>query len=121
VVLEPAAPRQVTILATGSEMQLALAAAKNLEAEGIAAAAVSMPCWELFRQQPDDYRRAVLGDAPRVAVEAGVRFGWDEWIGPEGVFIGMKEFGASAPAEKLFERFGITAEAATRAARSVAS
>jgi transketolase len=121
VVHEPATARQVTILATGSEMQLALAAAKSLQAEGIAAAAVSMPCWELFRQQPDDHRRAVLGDAPRVAVEAGVRFGWDEWIGPEGRFIGMKSFGASAPAEALFERFGITAEAVAHAVRSVAS
>jgi transketolase len=120
VVHEPGAPRQVTILATGSEVQLALAAALALDAEGIPAAAVSMPSWELFRRQPRDYRRAVLGEAPRIAVEAGVRFGWDEWIGPDGAFIGMAGFGASAPAGALYEHFGITAENVTAAARSAA-
>ncbi len=118
VVHEPSAPRQVTILATGSEVQLALAAAKSLEEEGVAAAAVSMPCWELFRQQSEDYRKAVLGDTPRIGVEAGVRLGWDEWIGPQGVFIGMTGFGASAPAPALYKHFGITSEAVTEAARS---
>ena len=121
LVHEPASPRKVTLIGTGSEVQLALAAAKSLEAEGIAAAVVSMPCWELFRAQPEDYRRAVLGEAPRVAVEAGVRFGWDEWIGPDGGFIGMSGFGASGPAEALYEHFGITAGAVARAARSAAS
>ncbi|MGB0087599.1 MAG: transketolase [Rhodomicrobiaceae bacterium] len=121
LVHEPASPRKVTLIGTGSEVQLALAAAKSLEAEGIAAAVVSMPCWELFRAQPEDYRRAVLGAAPRVAVEAGVRFGWDEWIGPDGSFIGMSGFGASGPAEALYEHFGITAGAVARAARSAAS
>jgi transketolase len=111
----------VTILATGSEVQLALAAAKSLEAEGVAAAVVSMPSWELFRRQTDDYRRSVLGGAPRVAVEAGVRFGWDEWIGPDGAFIGMKGFGASGPAEALYKHFGITAEAVAAAAKGLAS
>jgi transketolase len=120
VVHEPGAPRKVTILATGSEVQLALAAAKSLEAEGVAAAVVSMPSWELFRRQTDDYRRSVLGGAPRVAVEAGVRFGWDEWIGPDGAFIGMKGFGASGPAEALYKHFGITAEAVADAAKAVA-
>jgi len=120
VVHEPDAARQVTILATGSEVQLALSAARALEADGIAAAAISMPSWELFRKQPQDYQRAVLGNAPRVAVEAGVRLGWDEWIGPEGAFIGMTGFGASAPAAALFEHFGITAEAVASAARSAA-
>jgi transketolase len=119
VVHEPDAARQVTILATGSEVQLALAAALALDAEGIPAAAVSMPSWELFRRQPQDYRGAVLGDAPRIAVEAGVRFGWDEWIGA-GAFVGMTGFGASAPAGALYEHFGITAVAATAAARSAA-
>jgi transketolase len=121
VVHEPGAPRKVTILATGSEVQLALAAAKSLEAEGVAAAVVSMPSWELFRRQTDDYRRSVLGGAPRVAVEAGVRFGWDEWIGPDGAFIGMKGFGASGPAEALYKHFGITAEAVAAAAKGLAS
>ena len=119
VVSEPEGPRAVTLLATGSEVQLAVAAAKALATEGIAAAVVSMPCWELFRKQSGDYARAVLGEAPRVAVEAGMRFGWDEWIGPGGAFVGMEGFGASAPAEELYAHFNITAEAVARAARSV--
>jgi transketolase len=119
VVHEPAAPRQVTILATGSEAQLAVAAARALEAEGVAAAAVSMPSWELFRRQDADYRTSVLGHAPRVAVEAGVRMGWDEWLGPDGAFIGMTGFGASGPAEALYKHFGITAETVADAARRV--
>jgi transketolase len=117
---EPVSPREVTILTTGSEVQLALDAAKNLEAEGIATAAVSMPCWELFRQQPEDYRHSVLGSAPRIAVEAGVRLGWDEWIGPDGAFIGMTGFGASALAPAIYEQFGITPEAVMEAANSAA-
>ena len=119
VVSEPDGPRRVTLLATGSEVQLALAAAKTLAADGIAAAVVSMPCLELFRKQPHDYARAVLGEAPRVAVEAGMRFGWDEWIGPNGAFVGMEGFGASGPAEELYEHFNITAAAVARAAKSV--
>jgi transketolase len=107
------------LLATGSEVQLAVAAAKALAAEGIAAAVVSMPSWELFRKQPDDYRRAVLGDVPRVAVEAGMRFGWDEWTAPGGAFVGMEGFGASGPAEELYAHFNITAEAVARAAKSL--
>jgi transketolase len=118
VVHEPSGQRQVTILATGSEVELALEAAKSLEADGIAAAAVSMPCWELFREQPETYRKAVLGDTPRVAVEAGIRMGWDEWIGPNGTFIGMQGFGASGKAPELFKHFGITADAVAKAARS---
>jgi len=119
VVHEPGLPRQVTILATGSEVQIALAGAKALDGEGIAAAVISMPSWELFRQQPADYRASVLGNAPRIAVEAGIRMGWDEWIGPEGVFVGMTGFGASAPAAELFDHFGITAEAVASAVRTV--
>lgn len=119
VLHEPKAPRQVTLLATGSEVQLAVAAAKTLDAEGIAAAVVSMPSWELFRAQPADYRRAVLGDAPRVAVEAAVRFGWDEWLEGRGAFVGMSGFGASAPADALYRHFNITAEAVVNAAKTV--
>ena len=119
VLSEPGSMRRVTLLATGSEVHLAVAAAKALEADGIAAAVVSMPCWELFRAQPEDYRRAVLGNTPRVAVEAAVRFGWDEWIGPEGAFVGMTGFGASAPAAALFRHFHITAEAVVSAAKGV--
>jgi transketolase len=119
VVHEPDGERRVTLLATGSEVQLALAAARTLAGEGIAAAVVSMPCWELFREQPKEYRRAVLGSAPRVAVEAAVRFGWDEWLGDRGAFVGMTGFGASAPAEALYKHFNITAEAVVAAAKSV--
>ena len=119
IVSEPEESRRVTLLATGSEVQLAVAAAKALAADGIAAAVVSMPCWELFRKQPDDYRRAVLGDVPRVAVEAGMRFGWDEWIAPGGAFVGMEGFGASGPVEDLYPHFNITTDAVARAARAV--
>jgi transketolase len=119
VLSEPKAQRQVTLLATGSEVHLAVAAAKALEGEGIAAAVVSMPSWELFRRQPKEYRKAVLGSAPRVAVEAAVRFGWDEWLGDGGSFVGMTGFGASGPAPALFEHFNITAQAVVVAAKSV--
>jgi transketolase len=121
VVHEPAAKRQVTLLATGSEVEIALAAAKTLEGEGVAAAVVSMPCWELFRAQASDYRRAVLGDAPRIGVEAAIRMGWDEWLGSDGAFIGMTGFGASAPAGELYKHFGITPEAVAKAAREAVS
>jgi transketolase len=119
LVHEPQGKRDVTLLATGSEVQLALGAAKTLAEGGIGAAVVSMPCWELFRAQPKDYRRAVLGDAPRVAVEAAVRFGWDEWLGTDGAFVGMTGFGASGPAPQLYEHFGITANAVVEAAKGV--
>jgi transketolase len=97
-------------LATGSEVHLAVEARATLEAEGIGAAVVSMPCWELFDEQDADYRRDVLGTGARIAVEAAVRHGWDKYIGPEGGFVGMHGFGASAPANKLYKHFGITAE-----------
>ena len=93
--------RDVTLLATGSEVEIALAAADMLAAQGLRAAVVSMPCWELFEAQPDAYRAEVLGAAPRVAVEAAVRLGWDRWIGERGAFIGMSGFGASGPAADL--------------------
>jgi len=70
-----------------------------------------MPCWELFAAQDDVYRASVLGDGVRVGVEAAVRFGWEQWIGPNGGFVGITGFGASAPAEALYEKFGITADA----------
>jgi transketolase len=83
-------------------------AKKLLEAEGVPAAVVSMPSWELFEAQDAAYRRQVLGAAPRVGVEAAARLGWDRYLGERGVFVGMSTFGASAPASKLFEHFGIT-------------
>ena len=103
--------RQATVLATGSEVQIAMVAREALQAEGISTAVVSMPCWELFDQQDDEYRHSVLGQgAVRVAVEAGVRMGWDAYVRPHGGFVGMSSFGASAPAGQLYEHFGITAE-----------
>ncbi len=116
---EPAGARDVTFIATGSEVAIALDAAKRLAGQGIAAAVVSMPSFELFRRQPKPYRDGILGSAPRIAIEAAVRFGWDEWIGPEGRFIGMTGFGASAPIDDLYPHFGITAEAAVAAAVAV--
>ncbi len=111
--------RDVTLLATGSEVSMAIEAADMLAQKGIRAAVVSMPCWELFEQQDDAYRAAVLGDAPRVAVEAAIGMGWEKWIGDNGRFIGMKSFGASAPAGQLYEFFGITAEAVAQAAEEL--
>ncbi len=112
--------RDVTILATGSEVGLAMEARDLLAKDGKQAAVVSMPCWELFAAQPVAYREAVLGKAPRVAVEAAVGFGWERWLGERGVFIGMEGFGASAPAPELYEHFGITAAKVAEAARKVA-
>jgi transketolase len=117
VLAEATAKRQAVIMATGSEVEIALAARDILEAEGIGTRVVSMPCAELFAKQDDSYRRKVLPPGPvRVAVEAGVRQGWDRWLlGERGkeakaAFVGMEGFGASAPAEELYAHFGITAE-----------
>jgi transketolase len=106
--------REVTLLATGSEVHLAVAAREMLQAEGIPTAVVSMPCWELFDMQPEKYRQEVLGprwpQGIRLAVEAAISPGWDKYIGENGVFIGLKDFSLSAPAPVLFKYFGITAE-----------
>ena len=118
VLRETAGARAATLIATGSEVAIALAAADQLAAEGVAAAVVSMPCWELFAERPAAERRAVLGDAPRVAVEAASGFGWERWLGAEGRFVGMTGFGASAPAGALYAHFGITADAIAQAARA---
>jgi transketolase len=120
VLIEPKGQRDVTLIGTGSEVSLAVDAAKTLEGEGLRAAVVSMPCWELFAAQSEPYRNEVLGSAPRVAVEAAVELGWERWIGPGGAFIGMRGFGASAPAQHLYKHFGITAEAVAAAARELA-
>jgi transketolase len=84
---------------------------------GIAAAVVSMPCWEKFEEQDPKYRADVLGSAPRIAIEALARMGWDRWIGENGAFIGMNGFGASAPAPDLYRHFNITADAVAETAR----
>ncbi len=117
VLAEASGSRRATLIATGSELHLAVAARETLEAEGIPAAVVSLPCWELFAQQDEAYREAVLGSALRVGIEAAGPMGWDRWLGPQGIFIGMQGFGASAPAEALFRHFGITAEAAVATVR----
>jgi transketolase len=119
VLKDAGAKRDVTIIATGSEVEIALAAAARLEAEGKHAAVVSAPCFELFARQDAAYRKEVLGSAPRVGVEAAVRQGWGEMLGLDSAFVGMSGFGASAPAPELYEHFGITAEAVAEAARGL--
>jgi transketolase len=119
VLVEPAGERDVTLIGTGSELALATAAAKGLQGEGIRAAVVSMPCWNLFATQTESYQSEVLGNAPRVAVEAAVEFGWQKWLGAQGVFVGMHGFGASAQAQDLYKHFGITVEAVQAAARDL--
>ncbi|MFA7262347.1 MAG: transketolase [Caulobacter sp.] len=110
---------RVTIFASGSEVPIALAARTLLQADGVATRVVSTPCWELFEQQTPKYRAETIGKAPvRVAVEAAVKFGWERFIGEDGVFVGMTGFGASAPAERLYKEFGITAEAVAAAAKA---
>ncbi|MBO9679637.1 MAG: transketolase [Acidovorax sp.] len=110
-------PRQVTLLATGSEVALALAAREMLEQGGTGTAIVSLPCWELFEQQDAAYRKQVLGTGVRVGIEAACRFGWDAYLGDQGGFVGMKGFGASGPAEALYKLFNITPQAVVQEAR----
>jgi transketolase len=110
--------RQATILATGSEVQLALAARELLATEGIVAAVVSMPSMELFQRQDPAYRAFVLGTAPRIAVEAATPFGWTRYVDSEEDVVGMTSFGASAPFKVLYEHFGLTAENVARKVRA---
>ena len=118
VLAEASAPRKATLIATGSEVQIAVAARELLEKSGVPSAVVSMPCWRLFDAQDAAYRSKVLGpERGRVAVEAAVRMGWDKYIGPAGGFVGMTGFGASAPAEDLYRHFDITPEAVAEAAK----
>ncbi|MPT22839.1 MAG: transketolase [Starkeya sp.] len=108
---------KVSIFATGSEVEIALKARDLLEAKGIATRVVSVPCFELFEEQSDAYKQATLGDAPvKVAIEAGLSMGWERFIGENGIFIGMKGFGASGEINDLYKHFGITAEHAAEAA-----
>ena len=105
------AKAQVSLFASGTEVSIALAARERLQAQGIATRVVSTPCWEIFDLQDDAYQIETIGTAPvRIAVEAGVRQGWDRFIGEGGGFVGMKGFGASAPYERLYSEFGITPE-----------
>ena len=112
-------PRDLTLLATGTEVGLAMEAREALAEAGICAAVVSMPCWELFEAQDERYRAAVLGIAPRIAVEAALSFGWERWLRPEDRFIGMTGFGASDRSEALYEHFGITAERIAETGRAL--
>jgi len=102
----------VILVATGSEVAIAIEAADVLEQDGAAVRVVSMPCWELFEQQDEAYQQEVLprGKAVKVVVEAGVRQGWDRWVGNDAAFVTMDRFGASAPYQVLYEKFGITVE-----------
>src|SRR5262249_43458988 len=112
------AKAKATIFASGTEMGVAVAAQKLLEADGVPTRVVSTPCWELFEQQSAEYQAETIGEAPvRIAVEAGIRMGWDRFIGDDGLFVGMKSFGASAPYQVLYEKFGITAEAVAAAVK----
>ncbi len=109
----------VTLLATGSEVSIAVAARNLLQSGGIATRVVSMPCWELFEEQDDDYRLRTLGlGTVRIGIEAAVSMGWDRYLGPEGGFVGMAGFGASAPIKDLYKHFGITAEAVVELAKA---
>ena len=111
----------VLLLASGSEVHVALAAKKLLSAEGVASRVVSMPCWERFEEQPAGYREEVLPPAvsARVSVEAGSTFGWERYVGDRGASVGIDRFGASAPAERIFRELGITPEAVRDRAKSV--
>jgi transketolase len=126
VLAEAEGKRQAILLATGTEVSVAMAARDILQAGGVGTRVVSMPCWEIFEQQDDAYRKRVLPGGPvRVAVEAAVRLGWDRWlIGERGKrekagFVGMHGFGESAPAGDLYAHFGITAEAVADKARAL--
>jgi len=110
-------PAQVSIFASGSEVEIALDAQKLLADKGVAARVVSVPCMDIFLEQDEVTRRQVIGDAPvKVAVEAAIRMGWDAIIGSDGGFVGMSTFGASGPYKKLYEHFGITPQAVAAAA-----
>jgi transketolase len=118
VLSEASSDPQVVLIGTGTETSLCIDAQKKLEEKGISTRVVSMPCTDLFAEQPKRYQDQVLGDSGvlRIAVEAGIGFGWERWIGENGIFIGMNGFGASAPAPELYKQFGITVDAIVKAA-----
>ncbi len=112
-------PRAVSLIASGSEVAIALKAKDQLEEQGIATAVISLPSWELFGEQPQQYRDEVLGPgALHITIEAASPFGWERWIEPGGSFVGMRGFGASAPAKDLYEHFAVTPEAVVKAVKS---
>ena len=119
VVAEASVAPRAVLLATGSEVSIAVAARDILEDQGIPTQVSSLPCWEIFDEQPASWRETVLGtDVVRVGIEAACQLGWDRYLGPDGAFIGMTGFGASAPHGDLYEHFGLTAGAVAEAARS---
>jgi transketolase len=113
---DPASEPDAVVLATGSELSLALEAARALEAN---TRVVSLPCWELFDEQDESYREEVLPPSvrARVSIEAGITFGWERWVGEDGIRIGVDRFGASAPGQRVFEELGLTADAVAGAVR----
>ena len=117
VLAEANGARRATLIASGAEVALALEARTALAKSGMSVAVISLPSWELFAAQDDAYRAAVLGGGLRVGIEAACGFGWERWLGPHGIFIGMSDYGASAPGEDVFRHFGITAEAIVGAVR----
>jgi transketolase len=117
VLAEASGPRAATLIASGSEVHIAMAARGALEESGIATAVVSLPCWDRYANQEVSYIEATLGSGLRVGIEAAIGFGWERWLGQDGLFIGMSGFGASAPAEDLYRHFGITPEAIASAVK----
>jgi transketolase len=118
VLEEATGERKVTLIATGSEVAIALAARDLLQAENIGAAVISMPCTELFDGQSKEYKASVLGSGLKIAVEAAATYGWERYVGLEGIVIGLPSFGASGPAEKVYAHFGITPDAIFQAAKA---
>ncbi len=120
-VLEKVDNPDVLLIATGSEVTVAMEAHKKLAEDGVKAQVVSLPCWKLFEMQSEEYKQSVIPASvkARVAVEAGVRLGWDKWIGDNGIFIGLDSYGTSAPAKQCFEKFGITSDNVAKAAKKV--
>ncbi|MCK4711543.1 MAG: transketolase, partial [Marinosulfonomonas sp.] len=119
VLRQTAGERDVTLIATGSEVEIAMTAAEALAKNGIKAAVVSAPCFELFAKQDAAYRAEVLGSAPRVGIEAAIQQGWGPLLGDNSAFVGMTGFGASAPIDDLYNHFGITADAVATAAKNL--
>ena len=119
VLAGPEQDRDLTLIATGTEVGLAMQARETLAPLGIRTTVVSMPCWELFEDQPAAYQAQVLGDAPRIAIEAALKFGWERWLRPTDRFIGMTGFGASAKAPALYAHFGITENRIVEAAKEL--
>jgi len=119
VLAGPEQDRDLTLIATGTEVGLAMQARETLAPLGIRTTVVSMPCWELFEDQPAAYQAQVLGDAPRIAIEAALKFGWERWLRPTDRFIGMTGFGASAKAPALYAHFGITENRIVEAANEL--